>query len=158
MNVIYVGTFDPITNGHLDIIQRAAKLFEHLIVAVAQNPSKQPLFSLEERVKLVQASCGDLDNVEVLGFSGLLADFAQAHQAQALIRGVRSGEDIDYEIQLAQLNQRLWPDLETVFLPPSSQWSFLSSTVVREVFKHGGNVSGFVPGPVFEALKTYQKG
>ncbi len=128
-NVIYAGTFDPITNGHLDIICKASHLFGKVIVAVAQNPSKQPLFSLEERVELVKQSCTQWQNIEVIGFSGLLADFAKQQNAKALIRGIRGADDIDYEIQLAQLNYKLSGDLETIF-PPSIEWRYLSSTMV----------------------------
>lgn len=157
-SVIYPGTFDPITFGHLDLIQRAAALFDRVIVGVAKNPSKQPLFSLEQRIALVKASCAGLDNVEVIGFSGLLVEFAQAHQVQALIRGVRGADDIDYEIQLAQLNGKLQPEgkpkLETIFLPPAVEWRYLSSTMVREIHRHQGKVAQFVPAPVVEALEN----
>ncbi|WGE45646.1 pantetheine-phosphate adenylyltransferase [Actinobacillus equuli] len=151
--VIYAGTFDPITNGHLDIIERAAKLFGKVIVAVARNPSKQPLFSLEERTLLVKQSCVHLSNVQAVGFSGLLADFAAQHQAKALIRGIRGNDDIEYEIQLAQLNEKLEEGLETIFLPPAVQWRYLSSTMVREIYHHQGDVAQFVPPFVLNALK-----
>lgn len=151
--VIYAGTFDPITNGHLDIIQRASNLFEHVIVAVAKNPSKQPLFSLEQRIELVEQSCTELANVQAVGFCGLLANFAQQHQAVALIRGVRGADDIDYEIQLAQLNDKLANSLETIFFPPSVEWRYLSSTMVREIYRHHGDLEQFVPTVVYQALK-----
>lgn len=151
--VIYAGTFDPITNGHLDIIQRAARLFDTLIVAVAHNPSKQPLFSLEQRVELVKQSTADLTNVSVIGFSGLLADLAQNEQAVSLIRGLRGADDIEYEIQLAQLNQKLAGQLETIFFPPSVEWRYLSSTMIREIYRHQGDVAQFVPKAVNEAIK-----
>lgn len=151
--VIYAGTFDPITNGHLDIIERAAKLFGKVIVAVAKNPSKQPLFSLEERTSLVRQSCSHLSNVQAVGFSGLLADFAKQYQAKALIRGIRGSDDIEYEIQLAQLNEKLAERLETIFLPPAVNWRYLSSTMVREIYRHQGDVSQFVPAPVLNLLK-----
>ncbi|OOS00167.1 pantetheine-phosphate adenylyltransferase [Haemophilus paracuniculus] len=150
---IYAGTFDPITNGHLDIIERSAKLVETLIVAVAKNPSKQPLFELAERVELVRQSVKHLTNVDVVGFSGLLADFAQQQNAQILVRGLRGADDIEYEIQLAQLNNKLSPTLETLFLPPSVEWRYLSSTMVREIFKHQGDVAQFVPACVSKALQ-----
>lgn len=151
--VIYAGTFDPITNGHLDIIQRAAKLFGTVIVAVANSPSKQPLFSLEQRLALVAQSCAALPNVQAVGFCGLLANFAQEQQATALIRGVRGADDIDYEIQLAQLNGKLQPNLETIFLPPAVEWRYLSSTMVREIYRHHGDVAQFVPSVVYQAIK-----
>lgn len=152
--IIYAGTFDPITNGHLDIIQRAARLFPQLIVAVANNPSKKPLFSLEQRIELVEQSCQSLHNVKVIGFSGLLVDLAKEYQAISLIRGIRGSDDIDYEIQLAQLNQKLAGELETVFLPSSVEWRYLSSTMVREIYYHHGDVSQFVPNVVSQALLT----
>ncbi|VEB26678.1 phosphopantetheine adenylyltransferase [Actinobacillus lignieresii] len=151
--VIYAGTFDPITNGHLDIIERASELFGQVIVAVAKNPSKQPLFSLEERTALVRQSCAHLANVQAVGFSGLLADFAKQHQAKALVRGIRGSDDIEYEIQLAQLNDKLSGRLDTVFLPPSVTWRYLSSTMVREIYRHQGDVAQFVPNAVLCALK-----
>ncbi|HGO5814510.1 TPA: pantetheine-phosphate adenylyltransferase [Mannheimia haemolytica] len=152
-NVIYAGTFDPITNGHLDVIRKASHLFGKVIVAVAQNPSKQPLFSLEQRVELVKQSCEAWQNIEVIGFSGLLAEFAKQQNAKALIRGIRGADDIDYEIQLAQLNYKLSGDLETIFFPPSIEWRYLSSTMVREIYRHNGDISQFVPQAVKNALK-----
>lgn len=151
--MIYAGTFDPITNGHLDVIRKASQLFGKVIVAVAKNPSKQPLFELEKRVELVKESCMEFGNIEVIGFSGLLADFAKQHNAKALIRGIRGADDIDYEIQLAQLNQKLSGSLETIFFPPSVEWRYLSSTMVREIYRHHGDVSQFVPQVVKNALK-----
>lgn len=150
---IYAGTFDPITYGHLDIIRRTAKLFDTLTVAVAHNPSKQPLFSLTERVELVQQATADLTNVSVIGFSGLLVDLAKNEQASCLVRGLRGADDIEYEIQLAQLNQKLAGELETLFLPPAVEWRYLSSTMIREIHKHGGDVKPFVPECVADAIK-----
>lgn len=150
---IYAGTFDPITNGHLDIIQRAARFTDQLIVAVANSPSKQPLFSLEERVRLVKQAVGNLENVQIIGFSGLLAELAQVENADCLVRGIRGTDDIEYEIQLAQLNQKLNRRLETIFLPPAVEWRYLSSTMVREIFRHHGDVAQFVPTGVNDALK-----
>lgn len=153
MNIaIYAGTFDPITFGHLNLIQRAVPLFDRVIVAVAKNPSKQPMFELEKRVELVKASSHSLDNVEVIGFSGLLAEFAKQQGAKTLIRGIRGADDIDYEIQLAQLNDKLASGLETLFFPPSVQWRYLSSTMVREIYRHQGDISPFVPEAVMNAL------
>ncbi|MDH2999115.1 pantetheine-phosphate adenylyltransferase [Pasteurellaceae bacterium LFhippo2] len=150
--VLYAGTFDPITNGHLDIIQRASKLFGKVIIAVAKNPSKQPLFDLEQRVKLVEQSCSHLNNIEVIGFSGLLADLAKQHNVVSLIRGLRGSDDIEYEIQLAQLNDKLAGELETIFFPPSIEWRYLSSTMVREIYRHNGDIKQFVPQTVYTAL------
>lgn len=152
--VIYAGTFDPITNGHLDIIQRAARLFDKVVVAVAKNPSKQPLFSLGERTELVKNACQTFNNVETISFSGLLADFAKQHQATALLRGIRGRDDLEYEIQLAQLNNKLAGQLETIFLPPSPEWRYLSSTMVREIYKHDGNIQPFVPDCVINLLDS----
>lgn len=152
--VIYAGTFDPITNGHLDIIQRAARLFDKVIVAVAKNPTKQPLFTLEERTQLVEQACQRLGNVQAVGFSGLLADFAKQYQATALLRGIRGSDDLEYEIQLAQLNNKLAGQLETVFLPPAVEWRYLSSTIVREIYKHHGDIQPFVPECVMALLKN----
>jgi len=155
MNVtaIYPGTFDPLTNGHTDLIQRAAKMFSTVIVAIAHNPSKKPCFSLNERVDLANTILGHLSNVKVIGFSGLLADLAFDHKADVLIRGIRAVSDFDYEFQLANMNRRLNPDLESVFLTPSERNSFISSTLVKEVARHNGDVSEFVSPLVVEALK-----
>lgn len=150
--VIYPGTFDPITNGHLDIIQRSAALFSKVLVAVAANPNKNPLFSLSERVDLVQQSVRELHNVEVIAFEGLLADLLKQKQIRALIRGVRSASDFDYELQLAHLNRLLSEGVESIFLPPSERWSYLSSTMIREIHLHQGDVSQLVPKPVHQAL------
>lgn len=149
---IYPGTFDPITNGHFDLIERAAKLFSEVIVGVAANTSKKPLFTLEERVALVQRVTGHLDNVRVLGFTGLLADLAREQKAHVLIRGLRAVSDFEFEFQLANMNRRLNPDLESVFLTPSEENSFISSTLVKEVAMHGGNVHEFTHPEVAQAL------
>ena len=149
---IYPGTFDPITNGHADLIQRASNMFEELVVAIACNPSKQPLFTLEERVELITKVCAKLENVTVTGFTGLLADFARDNSADILIRGLRAVSDFEYEFQLANMNRRLNPDLESVFLTPSEENSFISSTLVKEVALHKGDVSQFCHPLVNEAL------
>ena len=151
---IYPGTFDPITNGHIDLVERAAKLFNQVIVGVANNPSKKPRFTLDERVKLAIAVTKHLDNVIVVGFSGLLVDFAKEYQATVLIRGLRAVSDFEYEFQLANMNRRLYPELESVFLTPAEQNSFISSTLVKEVALHCGDVSQFVPDIVSAALNT----
>ena len=149
---IYPGTFDPVTNGHTDLIERAAKLFKHVVIGIAANPSKLPRFSLEERVQLLKLVTAHLDNVEVVGFSGLLVDFAKEQKASVLVRGLRAVSDFEYEFQLANMNRRLSPDLESVFLTPSEENSFISSTLVKEVALHGGDVSQFVHPQVSKAL------
>ncbi|AWL10561.1 Pantetheine-phosphate adenylyltransferase [Saliniradius amylolyticus] len=149
---IYPGTFDPVTNGHADLIQRAASMFSHVTVGIASNPSKKPLFTLEERVELIKEITAGLDNVDVQGFTGLLADFARQKNANILIRGLRAVSDFEYEFQLANMNRRLNPDLESVFLTPSEENSFISSTLVKEVALHGGDVSSFCHPVVQQAL------
>ncbi|PSV36617.1 pantetheine-phosphate adenylyltransferase [Photobacterium sp. GB-27] len=150
--VIYPGTFDPITNGHLDLIERAAAMFDHVIVGVAFNPSKKPLFDLNERVELAGKITKHLNNVEIVGFSGLLVDFAKERNANILVRGLRAVSDFEYEFQLANMNRRLMPELETVFLTPAEENSFISSTIVKEVALHKGDVSQFVDPLITEAL------
>jgi pantetheine-phosphate adenylyltransferase len=149
---IYPGTFDPVTNGHIDLVERASKLFTEVIVGVANSPSKNTRFTLEQRVDLATAVTKHLDNVTVVGFSGLLVDFARQYQATVLVRGLRAVSDFEYEFQLANMNRRLHPDLESVFLTPSEKNSFISSTLVKEVAFHGGDVSQFVPEIVSNAL------
>ncbi len=154
ITAIYPGTFDPVTNGHADLVQRAASMFDRLVVAVAPNRAKQPLFSLEERVELVQAMVSDLGlaSVEVRSFPGLLVDFARAAGAGVIVRGLRAVSDFEYEFQLAGMNRRLDPDIETVFLAPAEQYAFLSSSMVREIAMLGGDVSQFVDTRVAAAL------
>ncbi|SQH74674.1 pantetheine-phosphate adenylyltransferase [Shewanella benthica] len=149
---IYPGTFDPVTNGHTDLIERAARLFKQVVIGIAANPSKQPLFSLEQRVELIKLVTAHLDNVEVVGFTGLLVDFAKEQDASVLVRGLRAVSDFEYEFQLANMNRRLSPDLESVFLTPAEENSFISSTLVKEVAHHGGDVSQFVHPAVSKAL------
>ena len=153
-SVIYPGTFDPITNGHLDIIERSAVIFPRVLVAVANSPSKKPLFSLEERVELVRQSVAHLSNVEVFGFSDLLANVIKQHNISAIIRGVRTTTDFEYELQLAALNRLLTKGVESLFFPPAEKWAFVSSTIVREIYLHGGDVAELVPVSVFNALKA----
>lgn len=143
--VVFPGSFDPVTNGHLDLLTRASRLAPRVVVAVAVNTSKKPLLTLQERCTLLEEVTRDIPGVEVLPFSGLLADFAIKQQADALIRGIRGGSDADYELQLAQLTKVLNPQLETIFLPTSSATGFISSTVVKEVFKHNGDISSLAP-------------
>lgn len=149
---IYPGTFDPITNGHIDIVSRAARLFDKVLLAIAASPGKHPLFTLDERIALATQAVAHLTNVEVKGFSELMADFARAQQATVLIRGLRSVGDFEYERQLAQMNQHLMPTLESLFLLPDQQWSFVSSSLVKEVARHQGDVSHFLPANVHQAL------
>ncbi|MGR4051280.1 pantetheine-phosphate adenylyltransferase [Kosakonia cowanii] len=149
---IYPGTFDPITNGHIDIVTRAAVMFDELILAIAASPSKKPMFSLDERVALAQQATSHLQNVTVVGFSDLMANFARDQQATILIRGLRAVADFEYEMQLAHMNRHLMPDLESVYLMPSKEWSFISSSLVKEVARHQGDVAHFLPQPVYQAL------
>lgn len=149
---IYPGTFDPLTNGHLDIVQRAALIFDTVILSVANSPHKKTLFSLDERVAFAQAATTHLSNVEVVGFSDLMANFARTKQANILIRGLRTAGDFEYEMQLASMNRHLMPELESVFLMPAKEWSFISSSLVKEVARHHGDVSHFLPQQVHQAL------
>ncbi|MFV4845845.1 pantetheine-phosphate adenylyltransferase [Edwardsiella tarda] len=149
---IYPGTFDPLTNGHLDIVTRAAHMFERVILAIAASPNKHPLFTLEERVAMARDVTAHLPNVEVQGFSELMAHFAQRQQADILVRGLRAVSDFEYELQLANMNRHLMPSLESVFLMPAEAWSFISSSLVKEVARHGGDVDAFLPPPVAQAL------
>lgn len=151
---IYPGTFDPITLGHIDIVTRAAQMFDHLVVAIAASPSKKPMFDLDERVELAQQVIAHLPNVEVVGFSDLMANFARAQQANVLVRGLRAVSDFEYEMQLAHMNRHLLPTLESVFLMPSEGFSFVSSSLVKEVARHGGDVTAFLPAPVHQALQA----
>lgn len=145
LTAIFPGTFDPITNGHIDLITRASQLFPRLIIAVAHNPSKKTLFALDERVNLASSAIEHLLNVEVIGFDNLMADFAQKHNATVVVRGVRTTHDFEYERQLAEMNRALKPDLDTIFLMPSIAMGFISSTIVKDVAFHGGDISNLVP-------------
>ncbi|MBI3852160.1 MAG: pantetheine-phosphate adenylyltransferase [Verrucomicrobia bacterium] len=150
--VVYPGSFDPLTNGHLDVIQRAAKLFDRVIVAVAQNESKSPLFNLKERVRLVKSSIQHLANVEADSFSTLLVDYVERRTGHAIIRGLRAVSDFEFEFQLALMNRKLNERVETIFMMPKDTYTFLSSRIVKEIARLGGDVSAFVPGPVQAAL------
>jgi pantetheine-phosphate adenylyltransferase len=145
------GTFDPVTNGHLDIIGRASETFESVVVGALENPSKQPMFTLEERVAMLKEACSGMPNVTVVSFRGLLVDFAKSQGDAAIVKGLRAVSDYEYEIQMAQMNHRL-AGVETLFMPTSPNWSFLSSSLVKEVAQLGGNVSGLVPEHVRAAL------
>jgi pantetheine-phosphate adenylyltransferase len=150
--VIYPGTFDPITNGHVDLVERASKLFEKIIVAVAINKGKTPLLTLDERVSITQEVLAPIKNVVVIPFQGLLVNFAKEQKATILLRGLRAISDFEYEFQLANMNRRLSPDLESLFLTPAEQFSFISSTLIREIAALNGDVSPFVPKAVQLAL------
>lgn len=150
---VYPGTFDPMTNGHSDLIQRASVIFGKVIVAVAENPSKTPLFDLKQRVSMAESVLSDLPNVEVCGFSGLLVNFVKEKDAHVILRGLRVVSDFEFEMQLASMNRRLENQIETLFLTPSEQNSFLSSSLVKEIALHGGDVSEFVHSVVMAELQ-----
>ena len=151
--VIYPGSFDPFTNGHLDVVERAAKLFDRVIVAVAQNTDKQTLFTQAERKRQIATVLDDLPNVEVTEFKGLLGEFAKAQKAQAIIRGLRAVSDFEFEFQLALMNRKLEEEIETIFMMPREAYTFLSSKLVKEIAQLGGDVSAFVPANVEQALQ-----
>jgi pantetheine-phosphate adenylyltransferase len=150
---VYPGSFDPITNGHLDLIERASRLFERLIVAILRNEAKKPLFSVEERLEMVREVLRGYPNVEVASFGGLLVEFAASRGARVILRGIRAISDYEYELQMALMNRRLAPDIETVFLMAAEDYSFLSARLVKEVVALGGDVSGLVPPLVEERLR-----
>ncbi len=150
---LYPGTFDPVTNGHLDIIDRALELFDGLVVAVAENPQKKPLFSLAERAEFLRKLLAGKPAIEITSFEGLTAHLAKEKNVTAIVRGLRAVSDFEYEFQIALMNRRLAPEVETVFLMPSEKYTYLSSTVIKDVFSHGGDVSAFVPPVILEALK-----
>ncbi|GAA6146674.1 MAG: pantetheine-phosphate adenylyltransferase [Thalassolituus sp.] len=154
--VVYPGTFDPITNGHTDLVERAARMFDHIIVAVAESPKKRPLMELETRVDLAKEVLGHLHNVEVVGFSNLLADFVKEKRGNIILRGLRAVSDFEYEFQLANMNRVLAPNVESLFLTPAEQYSYVSSTIVREVSALGGDISTLVHPTVAAALKKHQ--
>ena len=150
---IYPGSFDPITNGHLDLIDRGSRLVDKLVVAVLQNSEKQPLFSVEERMAMLREAVAEYSNVEVSSFHGLLVDFATQEKANMILRGIRAISDYEFELQMALMNRRLRPEVETVFLMASEAHSFLSSRLVKDLFRLGGDISGLVPGTVERRLK-----
>ncbi len=155
VKAIYPGSFDPVTNGHLDLIARGSKIFDHLVVAILRNSHKDPLFTVDERVEMLTQALSGLGNVSVSTFDGLLVDFAQEQKAQAVVRGIRAISDYEYELQMALMNRRLAPELETIFLMPDAKYSFVSSRLVKEVFELGGSVEGLVPRFVIERLKQH---
>jgi pantetheine-phosphate adenylyltransferase len=150
---VYPGTFDPITNGHTDLVRRACRLFDRVVLGVAANPKKEPFFTLDERVTLARTALKVLDNIEVCGFDGLLVEFARTHGARAVLRGLRAVSDFEFEFQMAGMNRRLDPDLESLFLTPAEEYAFVSSSLVREVAMLGGDVSAFVDPAVAAALR-----
>ena len=152
--VLYPGTFDPITKGHGDLVERAARLFDHVIIAVAASPKKNPLFPLEQRVELAREVTSHLPNVEVVGFSSLLAHFVKEQGANVFLRGLRAVSDFEYEFQLANMNRAMYPEFESVFLTPSEHLSFISSSLVREIAALNGDITPFVPTPVAQALQA----
>ncbi len=149
---IYPGSFDPITNGHLDVIERARKLFDEVVVAVAHNDEKQPLFSLTDRLDLLRETAGKIDNVRIAEFEGLLVEFARNEEAGIVIRGLRAISDFEFEFQMALMNRKLDFAVETIFLMPKEEYTYLSSRIVKEIARLGGDVSGFVPACVAKAL------
>jgi pantetheine-phosphate adenylyltransferase len=149
LKVVYPGTFDPFTRGHEDLVRRAARLFDRVVVGIADSESKRPFFTAAERIEMTREVLAPFANVEVLGFSGLLMDFVLTQQARVVMRGLRAVSDFEYEFQMAGMNRNLYPDVETLFLTPAEQYTFVSSTIVREIAKFGGDVSGFVD-PIVE--------
>lgn len=150
---IYPGTFDPITNGHLDLIQRGLRIFDRIIVAVADNPGKRPLFTVQERLEMMRAALEGTPNVTVDTFGGLLVDYVKSQKARVVLRGLRAITDFEYEFQMAMMNRRMDPEIETVFLMTGLRWVFLSSRIIKEAAVHGGNIEGMVPECVHQKLK-----
>jgi pantetheine-phosphate adenylyltransferase len=154
VKALYPGTFDPPTNGHVDLIQRGAKLFDHLTVAILVNPVKNPLFTVDERVEMLKEATAGIGHVSVATFDGMMVDFAREQGASAVLRGIRAISDYEHEFQMALMNRRLAPEVETVFLQPAGRYSFVSSRMVKEVFSFGGDVSGLVPPNVLKRLRA----
>ena len=154
IRAVYPGTFDPLTRGHEDLVRRAAKLFDKLVLAIADSKAKRPYFTLEERIAMAREVLGDMKNVEVVGFAGLLTDFVRKQRARVVLRGLRAVSDFEYEFQLAGMNRNLYPEMETIFLTPSEQHMFISATLVREIASLGGDVSKFVHPHVEKQLKA----
>jgi pantetheine-phosphate adenylyltransferase len=154
VKALYPGTFDPLTNGHVDLIQRGARIFDHLTVAILVNPVKNPLFTVDERVEMLEEVASTIGNVSVATFNGLMVDFARQQGATAVLRGIRAISDYEHEFQMALMNRRLAPEVETVFLQPAGRYSFVSSRMVKEVFSFGGDVTGLVPPHVLKRLRA----
>jgi pantetheine-phosphate adenylyltransferase len=154
VKAIYPGSFDPLTNGHLDLIARAAKIFDHLVVAILKNSEKAPLFSVPERIEMLTESVQSFGNVSVATFDGLLVEFVMQQQAQAIVRGIRAISDYEYELQMALMNRRLAPQVETVFLMADEKYSYVSSRLIKNVFELGGSVDGLVPQTVVSRLQA----
>lgn len=152
LTAIYPGTFDPVTKGHTDLIERALHLFDKVIVAVAENTAKEPVFSLDERMQMAKVALENLEGVEILPLTGLLVDFAKQHHAKAILRGLRAVSDFEYEFQLAGMNRKLGPEIETLFLTPAEKYAYISSSLVREIAALGGDVSPFVHKNVMAEL------
>jgi len=152
VSAMYPGTFDPLTLGHEDLVRRASRLFDKVVVAIAANPSKEPMFTLDERVDLARSSMSELENVEVTGYEGLTVDFARDHGLQVIVRGLRAISDFEYEFQLANMNRHLTDEVETAFLTPTEKYTYISSSLVREICSLGGDISEFVSPQVSKAL------
>jgi len=151
---IYPGTFDPLTNGHLDLISRGSKIFDQLVIAILRNPAKNPLFSLEERIDMLREAASQFENVRVDSFEGLLVDYAQTVHASIILRGIRAISDYEYELQMALMNRKLGPQIETVFMMPAEAFSYVSSRLVKEIVQLGGSVEGLIPELVEKRLRT----
>lgn len=152
-HAVYPGSFDPITNGHLDIIERGSRIFDRVTIAVLENEGKSPLFSVAERIELIRLVAGEIENVEIRSFNGLLVRFMEEIDAQVVVRGIRAVSDYEYELQMALMNRELAPEIETLFMLPSVEYTYVSSRLVKEVCRFGGDVSSLVPEPVLERLK-----
>jgi len=150
---LYPGTFDPVTNGHIDIIKRASRLIDKVIVGVLHNPAKKPFFTVQERIDLLKAVTSNMENVEVDSFSGLLVDYVKQRNIDVIIRGLRAVSDFEYEFQMALMNRKLNPEVETFFMMTSTEYSYLSSSIVKEVFQHNGCIDGLVPDVVIKAME-----
>jgi pantetheine-phosphate adenylyltransferase len=155
---VYAGSFDPVTNGHIDLIERASKLFQSVVVALGVHPTREPLFNVEERLALLREVARPFANVEVNSFDGLLIDFCRSVGARVIVRGLRAATDFDYELQIAHANADLMPDIDTIFLPTRTNYGFVSASLVRDIAIHGGDVSRYAPACVIEALATKYKG